>query len=402
MSEPMSNREIEDVLSSIRRLVSDDLRPSSNLPNSSTSQADQPMTVLASATVPERTPEKLLLTPDFRVQHSPTPVDDAASEPVTSPKADIRSESHGGPEAAPAKFDIHDHYEWLTDPENDDWHSGTKGGAEMRQDLSGSRSGPDDVSGMSPLAAEASTGIEDVVSRLGAAVQTPDDEWEAPMGDADVLSVGQRPTSDDGTITAPELTFVPRARSQAASFEAGPSLDSHKTQSAPSDVDDHDEIGADTLVVPDADTTIDTAIRSDIDATLDSDNRIDTETGTAADVLSGSGIESVEEVDPIPEAVHPFARRIVTPPPATDEADWADAAEAAVMEDLASDVEREAAELFDETDGQMTFDEDVLRDLVRDIIREELAGTLGERITRNVRKLVRAEIARALAVREFE
>ena len=39
---------------------------------------------------------------------------------------------------------------------------------------------------------------------------------------------------------------------------------------------------------------------------------------------------------------------------------------------------------------------------VRDIIREELQGALGERITRNVRKLVRAEIARAMAVRDFE
>jgi hypothetical protein len=47
-------------------------------------------------------------------------------------------------------------------------------------------------------------------------------------------------------------------------------------------------------------------------------------------------------------------------------------------------------------------DEAHLRDLVRDIIREELQGSLGERITRNVRKLVRAEINRALATRDFE
>lgn len=48
------------------------------------------------------------------------------------------------------------------------------------------------------------------------------------------------------------------------------------------------------------------------------------------------------------------------------------------------------------------LDEEALRDLVRDIIREELQGTLGERITRNVRKLVRAEINRALATRDFD
>lgn len=42
-------------------------------------------------------------------------------------------------------------------------------------------------------------------------------------------------------------------------------------------------------------------------------------------------------------------------------------------------------------------DEDLLRDMVADIVRKELQGELGERITRNVRKLVRREINRALA-----
>ena len=50
----------------------------------------------------------------------------------------------------------------------------------------------------------------------------------------------------------------------------------------------------------------------------------------------------------------------------------------------------------------LTFDEQVLRDLVRDLIREELQGALGERITRNVRKLVRTEIARFIASQDLE
>ena len=48
------------------------------------------------------------------------------------------------------------------------------------------------------------------------------------------------------------------------------------------------------------------------------------------------------------------------------------------------------------------LDEDTLRDLVSEMVREELQGELGDRITRNVRKLVRREIQRALASREFE
>jgi hypothetical protein len=43
-----------------------------------------------------------------------------------------------------------------------------------------------------------------------------------------------------------------------------------------------------------------------------------------------------------------------------------------------------------------------LRALVVRIVQEELQGALGERITRNVRKLVRREIQRALATRDFD
>ena len=48
-----------------------------------------------------------------------------------------------------------------------------------------------------------------------------------------------------------------------------------------------------------------------------------------------------------------------------------------------------------------SLDEVLLRDLIRDVLREELQGELGERITRNVRKLVRAELARALTARDL-
>jgi cell pole-organizing protein PopZ len=47
------------------------------------------------------------------------------------------------------------------------------------------------------------------------------------------------------------------------------------------------------------------------------------------------------------------------------------------------------------------LDEAMLRELVADIVRQELQGSLGERITRNVRKLVRREIQRALLSRDL-
>ncbi len=89
--------------------------------------------------------------------------------------------------------------------------------------------------------------------------------------------------------------------------------------------------------------------------------------------------------------------------------DWVDLAEAEVIAGLSA----QAADLGAETDiddraepslfaHDVQFDETVLRDLVRDLIRQELQGALGERITRNVRKLVRVEVARALSLHDFE
>ena len=47
------------------------------------------------------------------------------------------------------------------------------------------------------------------------------------------------------------------------------------------------------------------------------------------------------------------------------------------------------------------IDEGVLYQLVAHIVRQELQGELGEKITRNIRKLVRAEVARELQLRQF-
>ena len=87
---------------------------------------------------------------------------------------------------------------------------------------------------------------------------------------------------------------------------------------------------------------------------------------------------------------------------------WLDEAEAEVIATLTDEAAPAGAEGAGTGDAaatdaaEMTFEEAVLRDLVRDLIREELQGNLGERITRNIRKLVRAEIARAMALRDFD
>jgi hypothetical protein len=65
-----------------------------------------------------------------------------------------------------------------------------------------------------------------------------------------------------------------------------------------------------------------------------------------------------------------------------------------------SDDGEPAASIF--RDEDTILDEESLRELVAEIVRQELQGALGERITRNVRKLVRREIHRALTSHELE
>ncbi|PJE35175.1 hypothetical protein CVM52_18475 [Pseudooceanicola lipolyticus] len=90
---------------------------------------------------------------------------------------------------------------------------------------------------------------------------------------------------------------------------------------------------------------------------------------------------------------------------ATDAAEPAQAAEEAAEPEpvvtAAAAAEAEDAPV-DLTADETVLDEDSLRELVADIVRQELQGALGERITRNVRKLVRREIHRALTAQNLE
>ncbi|GAB4533283.1 MAG: hypothetical protein Tsb0024_02570 [Ruegeria sp.] len=55
-----------------------------------------------------------------------------------------------------------------------------------------------------------------------------------------------------------------------------------------------------------------------------------------------------------------------------------------------------------DVEAAATMEVEELKALIAQVVREELQGALGERITRNIRKLVRREINRALDARELE
>lgn len=89
-----------------------------------------------------------------------------------------------------------------------------------------------------------------------------------------------------------------------------------------------------------------------------------------------------------------------------DAIEWGQSADKPAAETKAADAVIDAEVIAEpkaeEPPYEAVLDEEMLRDLVGEIVRQELQGPLGERITRNVRKLVRREINRALASRQID
>jgi hypothetical protein len=88
----------------------------------------------------------------------------------------------------------------------------------------------------------------------------------------------------------------------------------------------------------------------------------------------------------------PFIYRQAEMTPEANALELDDSDDAAVQD---GDEDADDSDLFNPLNAA-EFDVELLRDMVAEVIREELRGTLGERITRNLRQLVRREIARAL------
>ncbi|MFC2966799.1 hypothetical protein [Acidimangrovimonas pyrenivorans] len=307
MSDPMTRTEIEDVLSSIRRLVSEEERPLPQRVPPSSSTASK----IASGTRPARRPEasasavgRLVLTPALRVA-DPAP---SSSDSL----ADIPAAEDWQPERAPAggREDMAEAWQPEAEPAGpaarDDWQ-------------------PEVEADAAPAAAAARSGmlpaLEATIAELEAAVAARREEWD-PDGSEE---------PGPGDLTRPV------GRGAFAAID-----------------DDGDAFPApEPLARPEA----------------------------------GDATPAPEpETPPAAEPLWTSTRR-----------DWQPPLEA---ETEAETVAPEAEASWDEE--SIEIDEDALNDLVRQLIRNELQGALGERITRNVRKLVRAEISRALAARKLD
>lgn len=327
MSEPVTNAEIEDVLSAVRRLVSESGAPRRE----------------------ERRPEtygKLVLTPAFRVdtvadpkpavepattaEQQPTDEAKRDDRPMASVESLVQRAVSGSPEPVTSQVD-----------EDDDWDE-----PEALADDAAQTTADDEAPEAGFMHVETEddgvvASLEDRIAELEAVVTEAEvEEWEP-----------------DGSETPEAPTTVIFRHAGAASgprFET--SFDEGEDESAEEPAASHDMPAPDPEGVGEA-AEIDVQEWEDVDATA-----------------ATYAVPDVEEDDDDYEA--PYA-----------------AAPEQVMGDY---------EIGENTADDMVIDEDMLREIVGRLVREELQGTMGERITRNLRRMVRREIARAIALKDFD
>ncbi len=349
MSEAMTAVEIEDVLSSIRRLVSEDLRPTHKLVTAA---------LQAGAA-------KLILTPALRVVSNDrtefVQVADDLDEPgdLQSLLQKIDVPDGADPvEIVPMFGSVR--LQEMADVRTDDVIGEDVGAAADANFLATAMSRINGLSAANmPLSAPAES-IEAVVAAVGAAVGP--DEWEVDGGDP-------APQAKAWADTVWNSADAPDARAK------------RDTDLTPLVLSDTVGLAPESAAAFDQDDQVDFgAVAEPVAQDLQAPD-FDMDGGLADDVMGQDKIVFHDETaaQPLPQATEQVSAEV----PLQEEK-------------LAQD------DLADADDGAGFLNEDLLRDIVRDMIQAELQGTLGERITRNVRKLVRAEINRALASRDYE
>lgn len=358
MSEPVTNVEIEDVLTSIRRLVSESGRgaPSAQLRTEPPEQARPKPAVSA--------PDRLMLTPALRVSD---PIIENRQEDMGSlPPA------HQAPRVG-----------------SSDWGQAAGGGVsaefEAISDTEESEDFEDNVvtSFQAPHIQEADDDFPefvepDLVAETDGFEPEDDADFDADHDGDDIEDFDP----DDG-IALSEAQSLDSRIVQWENVSAGE--DQPLEPDAPGDSDyAGTEVGALSWIEAVAKAQHEKGEATDRETGLESEPEI----GETHGVFDLSGAE-VEEQDAEPEkVVTEFANRI--------EAEAQDYAADVIEHAIAPELES-----F-ETEEPVMLDEALLREMVSDIVRQELQGALGERITRNVRKLVRREIHRALAAHDLE
>lgn len=331
MSDPAkSAHEIEDVLASIRRLVSEGGPVTATI-----SPARSSVAPVDAAPMPA-THTRLVLTPALRVMD---PDDPWAPVPLKG------QDALGADPADPSAADGEDDPAWGLEDRLADWGEIEESGAESVADAIAEQSADPHLAPPRPGAVENLDDLDDLDDSETLAdfeAETGDANWpDRSAGTAlrDLALVRGQGARDEGAATptpdgAASLTLQDGATPMATD-DPTPAQDA----SAPSD-----RVFSRRLNMRRSDATI----WSDED---------DDQDGDQPD-LDG-------DVEDLGEATSPFT--------------------------------------FPETDAEDgVLDEETLRDIIAEVVRQELQGALGQRITRNVRKMVRREVRMALAAEDLE
>ncbi|UWR23463.1 hypothetical protein [Sulfitobacter sp. S190] len=361
MSKAVTNEEVEDVLSSIRRLVSEDKRPIAGTRTP------------APPAEPQRA-DKLVLTPSLRVADTDEAEADAAPEPQADAEETLGTEMEdivdtlvlrtvAKEQDAPEPVAQDDDDTGLTEPDD--------GMAEMAE---------------APMA-------EDVAEDADASDGFWDTQEDA-VADADAEGDAPDVADPDGAVSDETLeSYLEDAQTDDADPWAEKSLDAPDVTE---DADDEARLAEEAWTFRRSRESLETPAIEDTDGTIPLMAKI-----AALETAIGSSKQQFEPDDTDADDLSG------SEPPAMA---WEDHVEldatGAPLDPQPADLHGTAAQDAPEDDGGLgedqLLDEEALRDMISEIVRSELQGALGERITRNVRKLVRREIHRALTAQDLE
>lgn len=367
MSDPMTNVEIEDVLSSIRRLVSDgekartqDSVPSPDEEDSDAQREDQGV---GSA---EPQTDRLILTPAFLVA-----VDD---EPVEKDRNDSEEiEDRAAPLTLTNAISTPSNESALEEDAPDEGAS-----AEEWPEIDAAQSDVALNQSDEPQEWRDDTAAWDEGSHEDADEGTLDEALDAEQHHRD--DVQTEAEDQEGPTPSPAVPDRSELVATIAELEAAMNADTNDYEPEGNEPM-ADEMG-NTIAWPGSrfrHTEVDVE-----DAEI-SDRETPPEGGASGDQIAFDSAAEHQGALGGPDSEvdgTPLTPRVDAPADDTDEYD----------DDLDGLLDAEGR----------AIDEQALRALVADVVREELMGPLGERITRNVRKMVRREIYRVLSSQEFD
>ncbi len=361
MTDPVTNVEIEDVLSSIRRLVSENGRSAATRPTGrQKAQISEDKTKAPDAleaSVAQGDP--LVLTPALRVpEPDPVPEDDA--DPAAARQPDEVDAVTAGP-VEPDGVETDDGHGLAVALESVVKDALDEALARATRDEADATLDTASAADASSLEAGSGESLKARIAELETVVARQEGDWE-PDGDGEDAYFADSPVE---TLAWEDHVQDDTETDHATErVEAGDRLN---------EVDE-----AELVEVTDSDV------------------------GAAPEPVFSHVSETDDASPEIPEG------RVEESDAVTRE--WGEtpseglASDIAAREDAGAGEEPEATEENVDLFGadSTLIDEEMLREMVADIVRQELQGTLGERITRNVRKLVRREIHRALAAHELD